>query len=193
MAAADVRSKLAQKEAPPSAVSFGRLLWVGPLTVVVALLVNWLIARLVVALDPSLATMGQLGRPLVILTLEGAVAAVLVFALVAWLVPNPIAWYRRLAVVALLVSLIPDLLLGLGGAARRTGSGMVGPLIQLGSWLPGGSPPAPRPAGAATTAAAAATAGLPWERVLVLMLLHVATAIVCVALLTTLTRVPARD
>ncbi|HEU0114104.1 MAG TPA: hypothetical protein VFQ80_05485 [Thermomicrobiales bacterium] len=177
---------------PPerSAVSFARLLWVGPLTVGVAFLVNWLMARLVIAVDPALASMGQLGRPLVILTLEGAIAAVLVFALVAWLAPDPIAWFRRLAIVALLASLIPDLLLGLGGAARRAGSGLVGPLIQLGNWLPGGSPPASRPAGAATTAMAAAPAGLPWERVLVLMLLHVATALICIVLLTTLTRVP---
>jgi hypothetical protein len=181
-------SELLPTVAPPNPVAFTRLLWVAPLTVVVALLVNWLLARLVIALDPALASMGQLGRPLVILTLEGSIAAVLVFALVAWFVPDPIAWFRRLAIVALLVSLIPDLLLGLGGAARRAGSGMVGPLLQLGSWLPGGSPPPPRSSGTAPGAAAAAAAGLPWERVLVLMLLHVATALVCIALLTTLTR-----
>jgi hypothetical protein len=33
--------------------------------------------------------------------------------------------------------------------------------------------------------------GLPWDRVLILMLLHTATAIVCIVLLTTLTREPA--
>jgi hypothetical protein len=31
---------------------------------------------------------------------------------------------------------------------------------------------------------------LPWERVLILMLLHVATAVVCIVLLTTLSRDP---
>src|SRR5215203_7180020 len=96
-------------------VSFPRLLWVGPLTVVVALLVNLAIKTLLQALDPSLAEMGQLGRPLVILTLEGAILAVLVFALMVWLVPHPIRWFRLVAVIALLLSLIPDLLLGFGG------------------------------------------------------------------------------
>ncbi|HEX5500928.1 MAG TPA: hypothetical protein VFX03_16950, partial [Thermomicrobiales bacterium] len=45
-------------------VSFARLLWVGPLTVVVALIVNLAIKAIVIALDPSLARMGQLGRSL---------------------------------------------------------------------------------------------------------------------------------
>ncbi len=71
-------------------VSWGRLLWVGPLTVVVALVVNLIIKTLVQALDPSLSEMPQLGRPLIILTLEGAILAVIVFALMVWLVPHPI-------------------------------------------------------------------------------------------------------
>src|SRR3989337_4558900 len=104
-------------------VSFTRLLWVAPLTVVVALVVNLLIRTLVQALDPSLTEMGQLGRSLIVLTLEGAILAVIVFALMVWLVPHPIRWYRIVAVIALLISLIPDLLLGLGGDLRRTGSG----------------------------------------------------------------------
>src|SRR5215203_1481261 len=114
-------------------VSFSRLLWVGPVTVVVALLVNLAIKTLLQALDPSLAEMGQLGRPLVILTLEGAILAVLVFALMVWLVPHPIRWYRIVAVIALLLSLIPDLLLGLGGYARRMGSSMVAPFSRFGA------------------------------------------------------------
>ena len=32
--------------------------------------------------------------------------------------------------------------------------------------------------------------GLPWDRVLILILLHMTTAVVCIALLTTLTRDP---
>ena len=108
-------------------VSFSRLLWAGPLTVMVALLVNLAIKTLLQALDPSLAEMGQLGRPMIILTLEGAILAVLVFAVMVWLVPHPIRWFRIVGVIALLVSLIPDLLLGLGGDLRRNGSAMVAP------------------------------------------------------------------
>jgi hypothetical protein len=45
-------------------VSFTRLLWVAPLTVVVALVVNLTIKSIVQALDPSLTEMLQLGQSL---------------------------------------------------------------------------------------------------------------------------------
>src|SRR5829696_9590760 len=170
------------------AAAFPRLLWVGPLTVVVALLVNLVIKTLLQALDPSLVEMGQLGRPLVILTLEGAILAVLVFALMVWLVPHPIRWFRIVGVIALVISLIPDLLLGFGGELRRTGSAMVAPFSRLGALV------LPAPAGGGGPRGGPTPGdvlpGLPWERVLILMLLHVATAVVCIVLLTTLSRDP---
>src|SRR5918998_131977 len=170
-------------------VSWTRLLWVGPLTVVVALLVNLAIKTVLQALNPALTEMGQLGRPLIILTLEGAILAVLVFALLVWLVPHPIRWFRLVGVIALLISLIPDLLLGLGGDPRRTGSAMVSPFTRFGAmFFPaeqgGGRPPGGPSPGEVLP-------GLPWDRVLVLMLLHAATAVGCIVLLTTLTREPA--
>jgi hypothetical protein len=174
-------------------VSWRRLLWVGPLTVVVALLVNLAIKQILVAIDPSLNEMGQLGRSLIILTIEGAIGAVIVFALLVWLVPHPIRVFRIVAVIAWLISLIPDLLLGLGGDYRRTGSALVGPFSRIGGavysiFFPtpqGGGPPSgggPSPG--------EALPGLPWDRVLILMLLHTAAFIVCVVMLTTLTREP---
>jgi hypothetical protein len=83
---------------------------------------------------------------LIILTIEGAILAVIVFALMVWLVPHPIRWFRIVAVIAWLVSLIPDLLLGLGGDLRRTGSAMVSPFSRFGAmFFPapqgGGGPP----------------------------------------------------
>jgi hypothetical protein len=168
-----------------------RLLWVAPLTVVVALVVNLVIKTLLQALDPSLVEMGQLGRPLLILTLEGAILAVIVFALLLWLVPHPIHWYRIVAVLALLLSLLPDLLLGFGGEARRTGSAMVAPFSRVGALVfpapPGGGAPRGAPAPGEVLP------GLPWDRVLILMLLHAATALVCIVLLTTLTRDPVSE
>jgi hypothetical protein len=169
-------------------VSITRLLWVAPLTVVVALVVNLIIKTLIQALDPSLTEMPQLGRSLIIFTLEGAILAVIVFALMVWLVPHLIRWFRIVAVIALVLSLIPDLLLGLGGDLRRTGSAMVAPFSRFGAlFFPaeqgGGRPPGgPSPT--------EALPGLPWNRVLILMLLHTATAVVCIVLLTTLTRDP---
>jgi len=80
-------------------------------------------------------------------------------------------------------------LLGLGGDARRMGTGMVSPFSRFGSmFFPaeqggGRSPGGPSPGDVLP--------GLPWNQVLILMLLHTATAVVCIVLLTTLTRDPA--
>jgi hypothetical protein len=131
--------------------------------------------------------MFQLGRPTITLTLVCAILAVLVFAVMAWIVPHPIRTYRIVAVIALLFSLIPDLLLGFGGDLRRLGSTMMSPLFRLSSLIP--SPPSG--SSRAPAAAAQVLPGLPWEQVAILMLLHVTTAIVCIVLLTTLTREPA--
>jgi hypothetical protein len=171
-------------------VSWSRLLWVGPLTVVVALLVNLGLAAIVRALNPAYAEMGQLGRSNMILTVEGAILAVIVFALMVWLVPHPIRWYRRVGLVALLISLIPDLLLGLGGDLRRTGSAMVAPFSRFGAQFFPAPAGGGRPAGGGPSATDVLP-GMPWDQVLVLMVLHVATAMVCIVLLTTLTREPA--
>jgi hypothetical protein len=169
-------------------VLFSRLLWVAPLTVIVSVVVNLIIKVIAQALDPALADMGQLGRPNVVLTLEGAILAVLVFAIVAWLLPQPIRTYRIVAVVAVLVSLIPDLLLGFGGDARRMSLTMMGPFFRLASLIAPAPASGGRPAGGPSPAQA--LLGLPWDQVLILILLHVATATVCIVLLTTLTREP---
>lgn len=167
-------------------VSFGRLLWVGPLAVAASVVVNWLVALLLRAVDPSLNEMFQLGRPTITLTLVCAILALLVFAVMVWLVPHPIRLYRIVATIALVLSLIPDLLLGFGGDLRRLGSTLMGPLFRLSSLIP--APPASsRPAAAAGQVLPA----MPWEQVAILMLLHVTTAVVCIVLLTTLTREPA--
>ncbi len=171
-------------------VSWSRMLWVAPLTVAVALLVNLVIRTVLQALFPALTEMGQLGRSLIVLTLVGAILAVIVFVLTVWLVPHPIRWYRIIGVIALVISLAPDFLLGLGGDARRTGSAMVAPFSRLGGlFFPapqGGGPPG----GGGGPSPGEALPGLPWDRVLILMLLHTATAVVCIVLLTTLTRDP---
>jgi hypothetical protein len=169
-------------------VSPTRLLWVGPLTVIVAFIVNQIIKTIAIALNPSLADMGQLGRSLIVLTLEGAILAVIVFALMVWLVPHPIRWFRIVAVIAWLISLIPDLLLGLGGDARRVGSAMVAPFSRFGALFFPAAPSGGRPSGGPSPGET--LPGLPWDRVLLLMLLHTATFLVCVVLLTTLTREP---
>ena len=167
-------------------VSLARLIWAGPVVVVVAVALNWAVKLVVQALDPSLARMGQLQEPLVILTVEGVVAAVVVFALIAWLVPRPVFWYRIVATVALLVSIVPDILLAFGGDRTRTAMRVVGPLISLG--MPG--PSGPPPGGGGGGPPPGGPPAMPLERVGVLILLHVATFLVCVVLLPALTRRP---
>jgi hypothetical protein len=174
-------------------VSFARLLWVAPLTIVVAVAVNLLIKFVAETLDPSLARMGQLQTPLVSLTLEGAIGAVVVFAIMAAVVPRPILWYRILAAVALLASVVPDIALGMGGAAAGWGMRLMGPFLSLGG--ASGPPPGAGGPGAGGPPPGAFPGGGPpalsLEQVAVLVILHVATFAVCVGLLTTLTRKPA--
>jgi hypothetical protein len=176
----------ARSEPVREQVSWTRLLWVAPLTIIVALAVNVAIRFIVQSLNPRLTRMPQLEQPMITLTLIGCVAAVAVFVLTALLMRGPFFWYRVLAIGALLLSWIPDIALGIGGAPAGMAMRVVSPLATLGSPRPGGPPPGGGaggppggPPGGFTT---------PIEQVLVLMLLHLATAVVCVVMLTTLTR-----
>jgi len=179
--AASARSVPAREQ-----VSWIRVAWVAPLTIVVALAANLALRAAIQALSPRLGRMPQLEQPLITLTLIGSVAAIVVFVLVALVTRRPFFWYRVVAVVALLVSWLPDIALGLGGAPAGMALRFVSPLATLGSASPGGPPPSVGggppgggPPGGFTT---------PLEQVLVLMLLHLLTAFICVTLLTTLTR-----
>jgi hypothetical protein len=170
---------------PRDGISFRRLAWVAPLTVIAALVVNVCI-RALVQTDPSLGRMPQLGPPLITLTLVGAVVAVVMFVLFALLVPRPIFWYRILGLAALLVSWVPDVMLASGGQSAGMAMRVVGPIATIGSPPPGGGgPPVGGPGGAG---GGFVLPGAPLEQVLVLMLLHAATAAVCVVMLTTLSR-----
>jgi hypothetical protein len=150
---------------PRERVSFTRLAWVAPLTVIAALFVNMAIKQVILAVNPNLSRMGQLDQPMITHTLLGSIAAIVVFI-----------------VVALLLSWLPDIALGIGGQTAGLAMRFVSPIAMLGSPGPGGPPPGGGgggPPGGFVT---------PIEQVLVLMLLHLATAVVCVVLLATLTR-----
>src|SRR5216684_3431883 len=91
---------VAQVDDKHDRISLPRLVWVAPLTLVVALAVCLSIRFIVQALDPTLTRMPQLREPMIALTVEGVLAAVVVFALFAAFVPKPIFWYRTLGAVA---------------------------------------------------------------------------------------------
>jgi hypothetical protein len=179
-------------------VAWPRLLWVAPLTVAAALAVNVLIRFVLQSLNPQLGRMPQLGQPMLNLTIMGCLAAIVVFVVVGLLVRDrPFFWYRVIAIGALLLSWLPDIALAIGGAPAGVAMRYVSPLATFGSPPPGGPPPggpggAGGPGGPGGGPGAGPPGGfsftMPVEQVLVLMLLHLATAVVCIVLLTTLMR-----
>jgi hypothetical protein len=116
-------------------VSFGKLLWVGPLAIVVSIVVNVIIRFIAVALlNPPLEFTPLSVTMPIVFTLFGGVLAVIVFAIVARLARNPIGTYRIVAIVALIVSFIPDI--GLLATASQspfpgTNVGTVGALMLM--------------------------------------------------------------
>ena len=92
--------------------AFGRLWWVGLLTVLAAVIVNAVVALVAKALFSVAPTFIPLQVGSVIaFTVIGAIGAVIVFALLLRWAKQPIRLFQRIAWVVLLVSLIPDLLL----------------------------------------------------------------------------------
>ena len=101
---------LPNRAAEPERVAVGRLLWAGPLIVVAAIAANVLFALIAVRLfgispDFLALTPGAIAT----FTLFGVVGAVVVFAVVARFARRPFSLFRKIALVVLIVSLIPDL------------------------------------------------------------------------------------
>jgi hypothetical protein len=91
-------------------IQLKRLLWVGPLTVLAAIVGVLIVRILAVAIlhpDPNLPSMGWIAP--IIFTLVLCTGAVLVFALVARFAKNPIRTYQIIAFVFLLISFLPDI------------------------------------------------------------------------------------
>ena len=175
----------------PDAVSWPRLAWVAPLTLVLAVAACFAVRFLAQLIDPRTRTMPQLGMPMQVLAIEGALAAIVVFVLFALFVPRPIFWYRIVGGVALLLSLAPDVALALGGAPMITAMRFVGPLTSIGAGGPGGPGGGGPPSGGGPGAGGPPPgflSGMSIDQVVVLMLLHIVVGLVCIGLLTTLTR-----
>lgn len=96
-----------------ASISRSKLCWVGPATVIVAVMTVALVQRIaVLVIKPVPAAfrfpMTSL-EPLVVTTVL-VIGAVLVFAVVADMASDPIRTYRRIAFVVLLVSFVPNIL-----------------------------------------------------------------------------------
>src|SRR5437870_5087446 len=175
-------------------ISLRRLVWVAPLTLVLAVGACFVIRFFAQLIDPATLRMPQLQGPMQVLAVEGALAAIVVFVLFALFVPRPIFWYRIVGGVALLFSLAPDVALALGGAPMLTAMRFVGPLTSIGAPGPGGpggpgggGPPAGGGPGAGGPPPGFLS-GMSIDQVLVLMLLHIVVGVICITLLTTLSR-----
>ena len=103
---------LSEPSRPADRIDARRLLWVGPLVIVVTTVANVVFTILVTRLlgmseDFPALTPGAIAM----FTAIGIVGAVVVFAIVARFARAPISLFRKIALGVLLVSLVPDLLL----------------------------------------------------------------------------------
>jgi uncharacterized protein DUF6069 len=102
-------------------VSLGRLARVGGLAVALAIVVNVVIRTVAVSVLGIGEGFLPLGvGPTVFFTVVGMAGAVVVFGLVTRLAKRPVRVFRRVALVVLLVSLAPDLLLLFSGSMPGT-------------------------------------------------------------------------
>ena len=101
-------------------ISARRLLWVGPLAVLVAVVVNLMIRTVAVASFGLSGFLPLAVGPTVMFTVVGVLGAVIVFGLMLRFVRDPVRLFMRVAFVVLLLSLIPDLLLLYAGSMPGT-------------------------------------------------------------------------
>ena len=101
-----------QVQAASQSVKASRLWWAGPLTIVVAVIVNAIIRLIAVSLLGVSSEFPPLqAGPPVVFSIIGVLGAVIVFAIIARFATRPIALFRRIAIVVLIISLVPDILL----------------------------------------------------------------------------------
>jgi len=114
-----------------------RLWWVGPLTVVAAVAAVFVVRILAFAtMELSSEWPPLTWGGLFIFTTVLVGAGVLVFVFVAGSSATPIRTYRRIALVALLVSLVPDLFLPGSGPGATWPAAIVLMVMHVAAWLP---------------------------------------------------------
>jgi hypothetical protein len=114
-----------------------RLFWVGPLAIaaaIAAVLAVRVVAFAVVALPADYPPLTWSG--LIIFTAVLVTAAVLVFAVVARRATDPAQQYRRIALAALFLSFVPDLLLPYDGQGGTWPAAIVLMIMHAAAWWP---------------------------------------------------------
>jgi hypothetical protein len=113
-------------------VAFNRLIWVGPLTIALAMAANTgvrLIAVAVLQPDPGFVPLIPVAPAA--FTFGGALGAVVVYALVGRFSRRPIWLYERIALGALILSFIPAILIWADDAMPGTTAGGVAALLVM--------------------------------------------------------------
>ncbi len=104
-----------------SGVSLGRLARVGAVAVALAVVVNVVIRTVAVSLLGIGEGFLPLGvGPTVFFTAAGMVGAVVVFGVILRFARRPVRLFRRVALVVLVVSLVPDVLMLFSGSMPGT-------------------------------------------------------------------------
>ena len=117
---------------PIGRIAVNRLLWVGPLTILAAIVANVIIQQIaVVVLNPDPAFLPLTLLPPIIFTVVGVLGAVIVYALIGRFSRQPVRLFRRVALVALVVSFIPDILMLVTGFNPGTTAANVAVLILM--------------------------------------------------------------
>ncbi len=101
---------------PTERVVFNRLLWVGPLAIIAATLANVVLQQIAVAvLNPDPGFIPLTFAAPIVFTVVGVLGAVIVYAIIGRFSRQPVHLFRRVALVALVVSFIPDILMLITG------------------------------------------------------------------------------
>jgi hypothetical protein len=114
-----------------------RLWWAGPLTVVAANLAVLTVREIAFALldlSPEYPPLTYFGLALFTTVLVSA--GVLVFVAVVRTSSTPIRTYRRIALVALMLSMVPDLFLPGQGPGATWTAAIVLMVLHVAAWLP---------------------------------------------------------
>lgn len=110
----------------------GRLWKVGGLAIVASVIVNLLIRIIAVNVLGIGSDFPPLGwGPPIVFTIIGVLGAIIVFAIIARFARRPTRLFRNIAVVVLLLSLVPDILLLTSNAMPGTSLGSVVSLMLM--------------------------------------------------------------
>jgi hypothetical protein len=111
---------------PSERVSLKRLLWAGPLAIVLALIANGIVRAIALALLDIPADFQPLQTPaFIFLTVVLLLGAILTFAVIGRLSRRPVRTFQIVALIVLVLSFIPDIGLLASGAPGATLPGIL--------------------------------------------------------------------